>query len=181
MKSILLTQTNGWLFQQMYVSTQLMTMWQFVQPILRFNIKPVQNLVCCPPQTNSDKDVQFEDSSRWGNHRAIAASTVLPLLSVAADRWRNCIDKLPWMNALKRSRTQLVVKITFSLMANLKQGTIDMCKSTAGRFVRSVDQELGDFHFGCVFLPHSWLACADAVADISNSANMAEGGLGRSS
>lgn len=85
----------------------------------------------------------------------IAASTVLPLLSVAADRRRNCIDKLPWMNALKRSCTQPGVKITFSLMTNLKQATLDMCKSTAGRCVRSVDQELGGLSF--------WLMCVSST------------------
>lgn len=113
------------------------------------------NFVCYPPQTNSDKDVQFKDNSRWGHRQAITASAVLPFTFCGS--WQ-AKKLLPWMNALKRSRTQPGVKITFSLMTNLKQATLDMCKSTARRCVRSVEQELGDFHFGWyVFLTHSWL------------------------
>lgn len=55
-------------------------------------------------------------------------------------------------------------------MANLKQGTLDMCKKAQqGKVcVRSVDQELGGLSFlaDVRFLPHSWLACAAVVADI---------------
>lgn len=139
----------------------------FVQPILRFNTKAAADFVCYPLQTIGDKDVQFKDSSRWGHRRAFTASTVLPLLSVTADRRRNRIDKLPWVDALKGSRTQPGVKITFSLVTNLKQGTLDMCKSTAWMRARSVHQELGNIHFGwCAFLTHSWLVCAAVVADI---------------
>lgn len=115
-----------------------MACWSpFIQVILRFSIKTAVNFVCYPPQRNSDKDVQFKNIflSHGGHRQTITASTVLPLLSVAADTRRNCINKLPWMNALKRSRTQSGLKITFSLMTNLKQGTLDMCKSAAGRCV----------------------------------------------
>lgn len=60
-------------------------------------------------------------------------------------------------------------------MTNLKQATLDICKITVERCVRSVEQKHGDFHFSwCTFLTHSWLACAAAVADILASANTAE-------
>lgn len=108
--------------------------------------KKKKKYVCFSP-TDGDKDVQFKDSSFWGHRRAITASTVLPLLSLAADRRRSCIDKLPWMNALKRSCTQPGVKITFPLMTNLKQGTLDKCKSMAGRGLCAADQELGGLFF----------------------------------
>lgn len=111
-KSILLLLTqiivyfNSLTFNVTFEVKQLPTMWNpvfvlahwfpFVQQILRFNTKSAADFICCPPQTNSDKDVQFKDNPHWGHRQAIAASTALPLLSVAADRRRDCIDKLPW-------------------------------------------------------------------------------------
>lgn len=76
------------------------------------------------------------------------------LLSVAADRRRNCIDKLP----LKRSRTQPGVKITFSLMTNLKLGTLDMQKHSKEVCALSRPGTVGGLSFWLICVSYTQLA-----------------------
>lgn len=68
-------------------------------------------------------------------------------------------------------------------MTNFKQGTLDKCKSVAGRGLCAADQELGDiFYFflflagWCAFLPHSLLfahpADASGILACGNKANV---------
>lgn len=146
----------------------------FAQPILRFNTKAAADFVCYPLQTIGDKDVQFKDSSRWGHRRAFTASTVLPLLSVTADRRRNRIDKLPWVDALKGSRTQPGVKITFSLVTNLKQGTLDVQKHGVDACALGTPGT-GEHSFWLMCISYTQLACLRSCrCRYPSSANMAK-------
>lgn len=115
---------SRWYYMHMYIPSKLI--W--------FSINLPAARVCYPLQVNSDRDVQFKDSSCWGHRQAITASTMLPLLSVAADRRRNGISKTSRTDALKRS----LCKNNF--LSHDKLETRKCAKNTAGKCVCLKDQ-----------------------------------------